>query len=294
MDIVHNEYSCTRGADMIKRPSLRPPFAVYQGHTLRYAAITTIRDPIERIGSQAFYRQGVGLAQLHKVAKANCGHEAVIYTCKVKRDPKACECSNKALLETKEILRSNDKLWFEWIFQSTAGNFIGDFYSANYYVRRIGYSLNKPLASPMLDCIEKSKPCDGVRIVNADSVNTLGHRMHCPTENSPLLNLTMGLEAAKILLRDHVDFVLTSQFDESITADIFARVLHDPSFPKYYNNSNHENSGHVSKNISGYSSFMSDAVLAYITADNKYDIELYNYAVDLYSKKYGPRSKLTS
>lgn len=286
VDIVHNEYSCTHGADMPLFPELRRD----RNSSMRFSMLTTLRDPIERLGSQAFYRFGAGADVMHTVLRKHCPRGASPAGCRDRSDSALCKCIAAALAETLDILRVNETLWFQWIKKglSDEKNFMGDSYTSNYYVKRIGrttYPKSVTMYPPLRKCIKGQAPCEKIGDVNTKSVNDLGHRMHCPLTR---FNLTAALEAAKLLLRDHVDFIITERLHEPVVVDIFARVLFDDQFRLHQRNISRENAGHITKTTkSNYASFMPDSVLAYLKEENKYDIELYRYATQLFQERYG-------
>lgn len=251
----------------------------------RYAALTTLRDPIERIGSQAFYKQGVGLNILQQEAKRLCGKMSVFYSCKTQPERDGCDCYRNVMNSTKAILKNNETLWFQWINQSTPGNFMGDFYSSNYYIKRIGRSKLSKMHRTVAKCLRQVSACDKVKSSSAAIVKNFGHSALCGAED---VDVVEGLEVAKVLLRDHFEFILTERFVEKYTTDIISKVLHDPSFllNHHHLNVSKENFGHVSA-VASYTSFMPAAVLEFLHEDNKYDIMLYRYAVELYNERYG-------
>ena len=120
-----------------------------------FSLLTTIRDPIERIGSQAFYgKYSVARTVVSDLIRNNpdpsCDYYKELLKTKQGFNPivenevcsiplsgprnVACECFRSAMNQTREIIRTNETVWFHWI-----KNVVGyqDEYMSNYFIKRL-------------------------------------------------------------------------------------------------------------------------------------------------------------
>jgi len=124
---------------------------------------TILRDPIERIGSQAFYsRNVVGIQTIVRLINQQCPAylnmrppEVSAYqdafdsyeSCKrlenqhkliMPYDKQKCDCIFAAHESAIVELKSNASLWMEWFAYSTSQySWYHNFYKKNYYVERL-------------------------------------------------------------------------------------------------------------------------------------------------------------
>ena len=144
ISLAHVEYSCLDGAAMIESLDSHEGRRLNENFTL----VTVLRDPIERIGSQAFYgpRNTFGVREINHAVDELCSTSSK----RVKRlddarhiiktNPKnevtdfLRTCSERAVSETLAKIRTNSSMWHAW-FQGDVG--FGDSYMPNYYIKRL-------------------------------------------------------------------------------------------------------------------------------------------------------------
>lgn len=225
--LVHNEVDCLNGMKLLASPvnqhlpplsqaqlfnltddhsgrsirSRRPLTATAVTLPARLVYFTTLRDPIERIGSQAFYYGGVGRNTMYAIAKTMCGNGNAIDLCKAHDQHSLCSCSKKAAAAAQEALKFRPELWFEWFNRSSDKNWQADFYASNYYTRRLtsgsplslttvssmnkrpvkrstGHSLNR-----IEMCIQNPSRCSRVPEPRIDihTLRAMGQHVYCHT-----------------------------------------------------------------------------------------------------------------
>lgn len=229
-DFVHEEFSCLdpRVFSQIVPRSQRLDAA--------FKIFTIFRDPIERIGAQAFYgAESVGFRTLEDTITTNCysidnrDHLSIaieIRECeKMKgRNQKIlsnfCECIYKFADEGLKILKTNATLWFEW-FKSQTFN---DAYMPNYFIKRLltGHSSQSMTATQELNsCIKyPEKNCSGKTLL----------RYSMPVSRclmTPLLDSSETLQFAKNLLENQLDFFILEKYNEPGTIFYFSTLLRE-------------------------------------------------------------------
>ena len=221
-----------------------------------FSLLTTIRDPIERIGSQAFYgKYSVARTTVNDIIRnsndSSCGFylelqktkqgfnpiaEAEI--CSVKNTGSrliACNCFNKAMNQTKEVIRTNESVWYNWIH-----NIVGyqDEYMPNYFIKRLVATTREDNQVKMIaKKFNQSRYClqtgnctkeDQYEILSGIFPTTPGvgfDRGH-PDDNGGEYDLNHALNISKTLLRNHFDFIIMDYFSEPRSTIALSRALH--------------------------------------------------------------------
>ena len=220
-----------------------------------FSLFTTIRDPIERIGSQAFYGKfSVARTTVNDVIR-NSNDSMCDYYLKLQKTKQgfnpiaeaeicsakntgtrlvACNCFNKAMNETKEIIRTNETVWFNWI-----KNVVGyqDEYMPNYFVKRLVATTSGAKYPKMFSRqFNHSRYCiitgnctneDQYDILSGIFQTTPGvgyDRSHSDDEQEYDVNIALNI--SKALLRNHFDFIIMDYFSEPRSTIALSRALH--------------------------------------------------------------------
>ena len=208
-----------------------------------FSFLTTIRDPIERIGSQAFYgSQSVGHIMIKEMLTSSQHPSCKRYTQMSEKDvslinPTAlssncgkdehseknvnCICFADTIVRAMENIRNNESIWFNWIH-----NVVGfsDAYMPNYFIKRLvqhtGNVKNQiSLASKFFEGLPCTMNPGDCKI--KDKYALL--RSLFPTRGCMLqkdmsqYNITEALSLAKQVLQFQLDFIITEHFDDPRT-----------------------------------------------------------------------------
>jgi len=251
VNYVHEETTCAEGVLLLDLPnrSLRKD---------QFALLTTLRDPIERIGSQAFYSgKSIGhhiiidmlfsnpleacsmYRNMTLKDKSFVNPTAVSSQCKTKQSgiakAKACLCFEDTLAKAMSIIRVNETMWFEWM--KNVGYV--DEYMPNYFVRRLVRSTNSRKKAPdfVVRAFNRSKSClmdpekcsrKNQYAILKDVFPVLGG---CSKPGDKQYNVTFALEVAKSLLQNQFDFIITEYFAQEKTLNAVRTSLHNPFDP---------------------------------------------------------------
>ena len=225
-----------------------------------FSLLTTIRDPIERIGSQAFYgKYSVARTTVNDIIRnsndSGCEYYKNLQKTKQGFNPiaeseicstknvgarlVACNCFNKAMNQTKEIIRTNETVWFNWI-----KNVVGyqDEYLSNYFVKRLVATTSEPkYQGTFAREFKHSQYCistanctndDQYEILSGIFQTTPGFgfdRAQHPVDESEY-DVNVALNISKTLLRDHFDFIIMDYFNEPRSTVALSRAFHSSLF----------------------------------------------------------------
>jgi hypothetical protein len=281
-----------------------------------FSLFTILREPLQRIGSQAFYSRGVvGIQTIVHFIVRKC-HEYIsgvnrrtraddafqsYERCKdlevhgtldesVSEDKLRCSCMFDAHRLAMAELKSNETLWFDWFEHSRRqASWYHNLYKKNYYLERMfgGESLlyneyYNTTFHAALRCLNRG--CDE-GVANLNVLHELSTMSFC-VENqfpSPITEDTLPL--AKQLLRSHIDFIIMEKYSEYSTAGAIASVLGaDQRDIAQALSSQHAGAGKFSSSIS-YRDLMPPSVVKYLEAENAWDIEFYHYAVKVIEER---------
>jgi hypothetical protein len=280
LDFSNNEYSCVDGRSMLRQPSPK--------YNHSFEIFTILRDPIERIGSQAFYRSGPGVSAMNIMRNKRCGKVAM-KMCRLKPQLPACDCIVNTTHAVLAFLRDNDRVWLEWAMKANTdpNEFMGDNYASNYYIRRLikdSIDTSQSNTDRRESCDETSNNCESYFW----RLQRLSHRIHCVLapkgQPEAPIDIIEGLAIAKKLLENHIDFIITEQMNTPAAHRVLRRVLHDPSYDPPATKVN-AGAIAISRKKVSYTEYMSPAVIEYFRRDNAQDIELYNFAVGLFEER---------
>jgi hypothetical protein len=195
VSVNHQEFKCFDYNAMAMLPKRNE-----RSSSSRFHIFTILRDPIERIGSQAFYgEECVGTRVLEDTIYDVCVSgsdpwipkneiKSMIHHCKRKPQhnlSKHCQCAMNGLKKGLEILRTNETIWMDWLRKNDF-NAYGDGYKQNYYVERlVGASMylaknDNITRSEALKCFQRQ----ACRHLRADLLGTLLPISRCNTHNS--------------------------------------------------------------------------------------------------------------
>jgi hypothetical protein len=308
VSVNHQEFKCFDYNAMTALPKRNE-----RSSTPGFHIFTILRDPIERIGSQAFYgRECVGTRVLEDTIYDMCVNSSnpwikkdsikpLTHHCKRKAKhipAERCQCALAGLKKGIEILRTNETVWMDWI-----GRGLGfeDNYKTNYYVERLAgtkQQLNKQdniTRAEALKCFD-NKDC---RHVQADLLQAISPVFRC---NIYSKLHSQSLQLAKDILENYIDFVILEKMSEKRSIEAIARVLHDnhsvisPLFDNFFNvgfitagnkPANHTINGdkYSHEQHHSYRYIFPPNILKYLEKENAWDIELYNFAVDLFDRR---------
>jgi hypothetical protein len=290
VDFSHNEYSCVNGRGILDHALLNRS----NDRKEHFSILTTLRNPLERLGSQAFYRNGPGFEYLNRITREMCGpSNGQRKKCAANGNKlPVCDCLDRATEATKVALRSSDNEWLAWANKSYAdpNNFMGDNYAANYYIRRlIKEPLDKKEYPGLANCLERHPTkCNPQFMSTLPALSAFAHRIHCVLapkgQPEAPIDIIEGLAIAKKLLENHIDFIITEQMNTPAAHRVLRRVLHDPSYDPPATKVN-AGAIAISRKKVSYTEYMSPAVIEYFRRDNAQDIELYNFAVGLFEER---------
>ena len=310
VNMIHIEMSCMRGNDIIQLPQRdemrNKPFSLF----------TTLRDPIERIGSQANYgKNSVGFivmndylqmycSQFYKKVVDNFVYENIL--CAANPGWPQCYCYKEALSKAKNNIATNESIWLKWIHGSIG---FDDKYMPNYYTKRLVGSfsefrkkMNKRTFNS-LHCFKQRKCFSENGYMTM--VDILKINDYCPLYYDKN-ETAVALEMAKKLLANHYDFILQERFNDTASLAAFRHALHISFTPKSglmdkidnqgmttgsrdinhrRLSSSHLTSLSLSASTSSYRNSIPPNILKYLQRDNAADIELYNFAADEFDRR---------
>ena len=235
VNMIHIEMSCMRGDDIIQLPRRD------EMRNKHFSLFTTLRDPIERIGSQANYgKHSVGFivmndylqmycSQFYKRVVDNFVYENIL--CGANPGWPQCHCYKEALSKAKDNIATNESVWLKWIHGAIG---FDDRYMPNYYTKRLVGSfsefkkkINKKTANS-IDCFKQGQ-CfteNGyMTMVNILKVNDLCPLYYEKNETE------VALKMAKTLLANHYDFILQERFNDTASLAAFRQALHISFMP---------------------------------------------------------------
>jgi len=316
--LIHNEIACVNGIELLESTTSRalPPLSKVTAVPLTGTArppkltyFTTLRDPIERVGSQAFYQNGVGTRTINEIGQKICkGVVNGVGLCKQNPKDKSCRCVERAKALAIARLKVEPQLWFKWFNSTDLRVWQWDFYARNYYIRRLmGITIGererrKDVAGT---CLRDPSMCGQISPAKLgyNTLATLGHQMHCQTgRTEPLetVDWDAALQRVKDVLRDHFELVITERMSGDASQAVLQRVF-GPDFLRAQTQASimransqslisfkafESKSGQTNAAESrSYTSFMPESVVAYLRKENAADIELYRYAVELFEAR---------
>jgi hypothetical protein len=300
ISLAHIEYSCLDGEALLENLDAHSSCRLNDNFTL----VTVIRDPLERIGSQAFYgpRNTFGLREINREVDHLCskGQKRVkrLEDARhiIKTTPKneftkfLQQCSDQAVANALKRIKNNSSMWYEW-FENDLG--FGDAYMPNYYIRRLASKPTSKVALHSLvtsaDCVRNitASPTGGICVKNSNYLvmkELLGScecRMSDPRwEFDPV----HSLQVAKELLDKHFTVILLEYLDShpdtylnqlssvlKISPDEVAKVL---AFHKARQNSGILQFG------GSYTDLMPQEILEHLEKTNSFDIQLYSHLIN--------------
>jgi hypothetical protein len=272
---------------------------------------TILREPLQRIGSQAFYSRGVVGIQtivqfiVHKChdylsadndrTRADDAFESY-ELCKdleVQRaldDKVRCHCMFEAHRLAMVELKSNETLWFNWFEHSRRqASWYHNLYKKNYYLERMfgGESLIRntfynDTFYAALGCLDRG--CDD-RAAGINVLHELSAMSYCVKSQFPSPITEDTLPLAKQLLRSHIDFIIMEKYGEYSTAGAIASVLGaDQRDIARISQGTHAGASKLASS-SSYRDIMPPSVVKYLEAENAWDIEFYHYAVKVFDER---------
>ena len=277
-------------------------------HGSPLSLFTILREPIERIGSQAFYsREVVGCQTISRFIVGMCGRYSVhgydsyrvtsdraldsLDACKqmavnLSNDSRnECSCMFEAHRLAMVELKSNETLWLNWFEHShRQSSWYHNHYKKNYYLERMfgGIRGSNSTFTAALRCLEgEYAECTNVPNV----LYELSAMMRCVKNKHPSPITEDTLPLAKQLLRSHIDFIIMEKYGEYSTAGAIASVLgadqHDIASISV---GTHAGASKLASS-SSYRDIMPPSVVKYLEAENAWDIEFYNYAVEVFEER---------
>ena len=279
-----------------------------QRHGAPLSLFTILREPIERIGSQAFYsREVVGSQTISRFIADMCGGYSVhghgsyrltydraldsLDACKqmavnISNDSSnGCSCMFEAHRLAMVELKSNGTLWFNWFEHSRRQpSWYHNLYKKNYYLERMfgGSRGSNSTFIAALRCLEgEYAECTN----GPHALNELSAMMRCVKNKHPSPITEDTLPLAKQLLRSHIDFIIMEKYGEYSTAGAIASVLGaDQRDIARISQGTHAGASKLASS-SSYRDIMPPSVVKYLEAENAWDIEFYHYAVKVFDER---------
>ena len=270
---------------------------------------TVLREPLQRIGSQAFYsRDVVGTKTIVQFVVDRCfrhlnmkGSDVSIMKTtydlyvhckemKLAEGPSKCSCVFEAQRLAMVELKSNETLWFDWFEHSHRQVFyFTNLYKKNYYLERMfgGNSLlyneyYNTTFHAALRCLYRG--CDE-GAANLNVLHELSAMTSCVNNIHPTKINDRILPMAKQLLRSHIDFIIMEKYGEYSTAGAIASVLGaDQRDIARISAVKHDGRSQLAS-ISSYRDIMPPSVVKYLEAENAWDIEFYHYAIEVFEER---------
>ena len=270
----------------------------------RLSFFTVLRDPIERIGSQAFYgplHLAFGRFEIDKSIQEICYPSSM----------KDKYCVKYATRLAEERISSNASLWFKWINEKNASTSL-DMYNKNYYVHRMAGGVDVRHYARLKSstaCLKNPSSCpDGHFPMNLvtpqngkESIHSLlcniTSRTTCSRFRPQMLSDAAFTEfrlLAQQALIAHFSFLILEDMGSEKSIRILKHVLNEPSADLMQTLINHGNSGLLVRARDkqdrlpklSYRSLMPPEVVEFLVQDNKEDIEFYNFAKRLYNQDW--------
>jgi hypothetical protein len=305
-DFKHEEFACLDE----RSSSLLPSRVSREQAQLPFSLFTILRHPIDRIGAQAFYGNGVGaslvIQNIYKHCLQNTSFtsfnlNAEFHRCRqqlTEQQGGRCSCFYHTLNETFHTLRTNETLWFNW-FTSPG---YGDSYMSNYFIKRLvgGFRATRPrdeeTSVAARECLlNQTKDCTGQKLLQE-----LLPSVRCSVD-SLSSNMTLARIKAEDLLERQYDFSILEHFSDPSAPFFFQSLLRERDVELIRGSLAHSRTenvgfigllppGHAPARSSSsrspsslkYASFFPKPVLAFLLADNAEDIALYHSAVKIY------------
>eukprot|EP01041_Mallomonas_annulata_P005039 gene5039-10096_t len=250
VNIIHEEFGCLNAVRFLQ---ILPR---HERKHLNITFFTTLRDPIERIVSQAFNgKKDIGFATLNST-------------------------------EAIELLKTNEKIWLGWMGRNIFG--FGDQYMPNYYVKRlagVGLKLDPPETFQAgLNCISHPEKCQHESSYDILRKIFRGYRKLPSIHELPISD--ENIQLSKEVLRTQFEFIIMEQFSTNRTRN----AIRSAFFGTY----DFFNPLHLQRKNSGigtllglhsYSSLVPPVVLKKLREENAGDIELYDYALKLFDQR---------
>jgi hypothetical protein len=295
----HYEYSCLHASSVASLPPINSRI------TNSFSLFTIMRSPLERHASQFFY-VGPGERHVSKVNVEMCNRETTV--CKGSgTKSKACtECMKSSTSVAMLELEKNETLWMDWITNSDAFGF-GEGYMPNYYIHRLSSGAPPSNQKSADRAVAMTCFALGDKSCAWDTLDVLSHvalAEHCVATNR---NMTESLELSKQILHDQFDFLileLMSSNEQDSTVQVLSRVF-DVPYAKTISAAQGKDRGNPinrkpqpglgvkrtnssSSTATGeyYQNKMPKSVLELMKEQNALDIELYEYALDLFRKRF--------
>jgi len=284
---------------------------------------TILRDPIERIGSQAFYsRNVVGIQTIVRFINQQCPEYLNVRpkdlaclskaqdafdsyeTCKrmenehkltLPYDKQKCGCIFAAHESAIVELKSNASLWMEWFAYSTSQfGWYHNFYKKNYYFWRLfggSNDLTRPRVNQSfhyaLRCLEEQGGCDDrdKPTHDFDAFLELSALSGCAhtLQHPPIVDYDV-LTTGKELLRTHIDFIIMEKYGEYSTAGAIASALKGNQTDIARLTRQHVGRGKFIS-TSSYRYLMPPSIVRYLEQENEWDMELYRHAVQVFQER---------
>ena len=284
IQMIHEEILSLDGLLMLKIPDR------LNRKDKSYTLLTTLRHPIERIGSQAFYgrysvaKTVVSELIIHSNDK-NCLHyktqiinnkgfnpvteaescEENILKAKFRKD--ICECFTKVMNTTRFIIKSNESVWFNWI-----NNVVGyqDNYLPNYFIKRLVARTKMPKYpntkyEKSLNCIsiEECRNYDPYQILMDSFLLTEGPGYKDPMKKFRVpddYDIKTALNISKQLLEFKFDFIILENFNQPRSRVALEKALHNTllSSKKLFQNNDNKGIFNPTKSLIPTVRFKSD------------------------------------
>jgi hypothetical protein len=257
--------------------------------------MTNFRDPIERIGSQAYYAHGFANRRINDRLEANC--TGCFYYSK---DTICMECRKRIEIEITQELALNDTLWMQYINGTST---FQDGYLTNYYILRLTSGIHKVgkkthsphtgrnYSSKMIKlCLSHSnQPCHTHNLLHK-----FGSLQGCPNNKKRDVTEKM-LEKAKTLLADKFELYILEYLEHPCSLKYFAKLFNISSMEETAKllavTSNDKGiKGRIGGRRHTYRKFkyrdiMPLSVVKYLEQLNVYDFKLYEFAKTLFSER---------
>lgn len=218
VEMYHNEFYCISG-DMI----INYPASDQLNHTkLRF--LTTIRDPIERIGSQFFHTPVCyGRRHIIQTVHRTCGTmRKHLGACRIEEQrgfPQSdlCKCVILATKLAFENLKQNESVWFDWLLHSEQG-FLEQ-HMNNYYIKRLAsvrLQENRPRHKNLVNSDKCLRGLHDCRVRSPHLMLQHTASFHpCPITavDKPHLDKD-ALAVSKTLLQDHFYFFVMEFYED--------------------------------------------------------------------------------
>jgi hypothetical protein len=323
IDMVHSEFECVNENSLKYIPSNGED---RKHHNVSF--FTTLRHPVGRVVSQAFY-SGVAFDVVASQIATGCNdsfpgisrnkynHIYYIHSkCNSygkknkaggkivqmpKREERECKCVSENYKAGVQILKTNEKVWFDW-FNNSVG--FADQYMENYFLKRL-YVNNTVIPLPARNCW--IYPCaeeqSGFQKLKA-FIETPYRACNAKDYNKDKgFSPEKALQHVKKLLHDKFDFLILERLREEQTMTALHRIFHrdvssiaDAIYQHDRRGVQHNTSEFGASGKGGSvkdvsldnvgADVMPPSVQKFLYKQNALDIELYNFAVELFFQKY--------